>query len=92
MGAFGIVSLLYETRCNLGLIGAISEKSLCHEVMSDIFATNAPRPPNGTLNSCFREYHSVWVHLGMFRYYTKLGASWAETGAISEKSSCHEVV
>ena len=47
---------------------------------------------HGTLNSRFREYHSVWVHLGMFRYYTKLGASWAETGAIIEKSSCHEVV
>ena len=60
--------------------------------MSDIFATNAPRPPHGTLNSCFGEYHSVWVHLGSFCYYTKLGAIWAETGAISEKSSCHEVM
>jgi len=60
--------------------------------VSDIFATNAPRPPHGTLNSCFGEYHSVWVHLGSFRYYTKLGAIWAKIGAISEKSSCHEVV
>ena len=60
--------------------------------MSDIFAPNPPRPPHGTLNSCFGEYHSVWVHLGSFRNYTKLGAIWAETGAISEKSSCHEVV
>ena len=39
---------------------------------------NAPRPPLGTLNSCFGEYRSVWVHLASFRYYTKLGAIWAE--------------
>ena len=60
--------------------------------MSDIFATNAPRPPHGTQNSCFVKYRSVWVHLGSFRYYTKLGAIWAKISAISEKSSCHEVV
>ena len=60
--------------------------------MSDIFAPNAPRPPHGTMNSCFGEYHSVWVHLGMFCFYTNLGAILVETGAISEKSSCHEVV
>ena len=60
--------------------------------MSDIFATNAPRPPHGTLNSCFGEFCSVWVHLGSFRYYTKLGAIWAVTCAISEKSSWHKVV
>ena len=60
--------------------------------MSDIFATNAPRPPHGTINSCFGECRSVWVHLGLFRYYTKLGAIWAEICAISEKSSWHKVV
>ena len=60
--------------------------------MSDIFATNAPRPPHGTLNSSFGEYRSVWMHLGSFRNYPKLGAIWAKTGAVSEKSSCHEVV
>ena len=72
--------------------GAISEKSSCHQVVSDIFATNAPRPPHGTLNSSFGEYRSVWMHLGSFRNYPKLGAIWAKTGAVSEKSSCHEVV
>ena len=56
------------------------------------FATKAPGPPHWTLNSCFGEFCSVWVHLGSFRYYTKLGAIWAVTCAISEKSSCHEVV
>ena len=60
--------------------------------MSDIFAPNAPRPPHRTLNSCFDEYHSVWVHLGSFRYHMELSAIWAETGTISEKSSSHEVV
>ena len=60
--------------------------------MSDIFTTNGPGPPHWTLNSCFGEFCSVWVHLGSFRYYTKLGAIWAVTCAISEKSSWHEVV
>ena len=60
--------------------------------MSNIFATNAPGPPHWTLNSYFGEFRSFWVHLGSFRYYTKLGAIWAETCAISEKSSWHEVV
>jgi len=60
--------------------------------MSNIFATNAPGPPHWTLNSYFGEFRSFWVHLGSFRYYTKLGAIWAETCAISEKSSWHKVV
>ena len=74
LGAFGIVPLLYETRCHLSWTGAISEKSSCHEVMSNIFATNAPSPPHWTLNSCFGEFHSVGVHLGSFCYFAKLGA------------------
>ena len=39
-----------------------------------IFATNAPDPPHWTLNSCLRASRSVWEHLAMFRYYTKLSA------------------
>ena len=38
------------------------------------FAANPPDPPHLTLNSCFGAFHSVWVHLAIFRYYTKLGA------------------
>ena len=60
--------------------------------MSNIFATNALGPPHSTRKSCFNEFRSVWVYPGPFRYCTKLGAFWAETCAISEKSSWLEVV
>ena len=30
--------------------------------------------PHWTLNSCFGASRRVWLHLAMFRYYTKLGA------------------
>ena len=42
------------------------------------FATNAPDPPHWTLNLCFCAFRSVWVHLSMFRHYTKLGAKRVE--------------
>jgi len=73
-------SFLYYTK--LGAIwaatSAIGETSSCHEVVSNISATNAPGPLHLTLNSCFGEFRSVWVHLGPFRYFAKLGAIWAE--------------
>jgi hypothetical protein len=50
-----------------------------------IFATNAPDPPHWTLNSCLRASRSVWEHLAMFRYYTKLSAKTNWTGAINAK-------
>ena len=37
-------------------------------------------------------FHSVWVHLGPFRYCMKLGAKWAEMVQLMQKSSRHEVV
>ena len=43
-----------------------------------IFTMDALDPPHWTLNSCFSVFCSVWVHLGLFRYYTKLGAIWAK--------------
>jgi len=52
-------------------------KSSCHEVVSELFATNALDPHHWTLNSCFVAFRKVWVHLGPFRYCTKLGAKWA---------------
>ena len=58
--------------------GTISEKSSSHEVVSNIFATNAPGPLHWTVNSCFGEFRSVWVHLGLFHYFAKLGVIWAE--------------
>ena len=39
---------------------------------------NGPDPPHWTLNSCFGASRSIWVHLAMFRYYTKLGAKRVE--------------
>jgi hypothetical protein len=53
-------------------------KSFCHEVASEFFATNAPDPLHWTLNSCFGASRWIWVHLAMFRYYTKLGAKRVE--------------
>ena len=50
----------------------------CHEVMSELLATNAPDPHHWTLNSCFVAFRKVRVHLGSFRYCTRLGAKWAE--------------
>ena len=65
-------------------------KSSCHEVVSELFATNAPDPHHWTLNSCFVAFRKVWVHLGSFCYCTKLGAKWAVLANWC-KSSCHEV-
>jgi len=49
-------------------------ESLCHEVPLECFATNARDPPNWTLNSCFIQFSTIWVHLGLFGCLTKLGA------------------
>jgi len=50
-----------------------------------IFATNTPDPPHWTLNSWFRASCSVWEHLAMFCYYTKLGAKWVELVQLMHK-------
>ena len=46
---------------------------------------------NWTLNSCFRVFRSVSVHLAMFNYYTKLGAKWVELVQLIHKfvPLCH---
>ena len=46
---------------------------------------NAPGPLHWTLNSCFVEFRSVWVHLGLFRYSTKLDAIWVELVTLLKK-------
>ena len=43
-----------------------------------IFATKAPDPLHWTLNSCFGEFRTIWVHLGRFGCLKKLGAKWSE--------------
>ena len=46
---------------------------------------NGPDPPYWTINTCFRVSRSVWVHLGMFHYYTKLGAKRVELVQLMHK-------
>ena len=53
-------------------------KSLCHKVASEFFTTKALDPPHWTLNSCFGEFRTIWVHLEPFGSLTKLGAKRAE--------------
>ena len=53
-------------------------QKLCDEVASEFFATSAPKPAHMTLNSYFGTFHSVWVHLGLFRYGSKLGIKQTE--------------
>ena len=62
----------------MGQTGAINAKSSCHEVASELFATNARETHHGTLNSCFVAFRNVWVNLGTFCSCKKLGAKWAE--------------
>ena len=50
-----------------------------------IFTTNTPDPPHWTLNSCFGGFRSLWVHLGSFHYYMKLGTKRAELVQLMQK-------
>ena len=54
-------------------------------VLSEFFAKNAPDPHHWTLNSCFGLFLSIWVHLGPFRYCTKLGAKRAKLVQLMQK-------
>ena len=63
---------------------------MCHEVILEFFATNAPDPLHWSLNSCIAAFRSVWMHFGLFRYCTKLGAKWADLVQLMQ-SFCHEV-
>src|SRR6185437_12677897 len=51
----------------------------------NFFPTNPPYPRHLILNSCFGAFHSVWVHLGPFRYCMKHGAKWAELVQLMQK-------
>ena len=50
-----------------------------------IFRNKRARSTHWILNSCFRVFLSVWVHLGLCGCCIKLGAKWAECGAIIAK-------
>ena len=62
-------------------------KSLYHEVKLEFFTTNAPGPPQMTLNSCFGAFHSIWVHLGPLGCLTKLGAKRDERAKVRAMKS-----
>ena len=50
-----------------------------------IFLNNTPNPLHWTLNSCFGEFHSVWMHLRSFRNCMKLGAKRGELVQLLQK-------
>ena len=58
----------------LGAKRAELVKSSCHEVASEFFATNPLDRLHWTLNPCFGEFRTVWVHLRPFGRLAKLGA------------------
>ena len=60
-------------------------KSSCNDVLLEFFATNAPDPHNWTPSSCFHTLLSIWVHLGPFRYHTKLKAKRAKLVQLIQK-------
>ena len=47
---------------------------MCHEVMPEFFAMNAPDPPHWTLNSRLGAFRTIRVHLGPFGCLTILSA------------------
>ena len=51
---------------------------MCHEVALEFFATKAPDPLHWTLNSCFGEFRTIWVHLVWFGCLKNLGAKRSE--------------
>ena len=55
------------------------------EVVSEVLAASTPDSGHRTLNSYFGPFHSVRVHLGLFRYYSKLGAKQAELVQLMQK-------
>ena len=83
LGAFGTVSLPYETRCKTGR----TSKSSCHEVVLEFLATNAPDPPFWTITSCFGAFRTIWVHFGQI---VALQHS-VQNEQNFCKSKCHEV-
>ena len=71
LGAFGNVR--YYTKLGAKRVEPVQ---IMHKLVPwnriGIFAMNGPNPPRWALNSCFGASRSVWVHLAMFHYYTKL--------------------
>ena len=79
LDAFGTVPLLYDTRLKTGRTVVINAKVQATKLRR-IFCNKS------TLSTpCFGAFHSVWVHLGPFRYCMKLGAKWVEVVQLIQK-------
>ena len=68
LGGFGTVWLPYETRCQTGRTSAKLRATKSHRN----FLVHL------TLNSCFTEFCTIWLHLEPFGCLTKLGAKRVE--------------
>ena len=80
-GEFRTIWVHLEPFRSLTKLGAKRDEPVqkfVHEVASEFFTTKALNPPHWTLNSCFGEFHTIWVHLGPFGCLTELGAKRAE--------------
>ena len=82
---FGTVLLLHETWCKTRQTGVQLMQKFVQRCLVRIFRTNAPDPHHWTLNSCFGVFLSVWVHLELFRYCTKLAAKHAKLVQLMQK-------
>ena len=79
LGAFGSIPLLYDTQLKTGRTVVINAKVQATKLRR-IFCNKS------TLSTpCFGAFHSVWVHLGPFRYSMKLIAKWVEAVQLIQK-------
>ena len=51
----------------------------------EFFTTNGPNPPHWLQQSCFCAFHSLWVHLGLFRNCMKFSAKRGELVQLLQK-------
>jgi hypothetical protein len=78
---FGVpqtILLLHESWCKTGRTGAINAQVCATKSCLNFFATNGCDPPHCTPNLCLGR-------IGPFRYYTKVGAKWAELVQLMHK-------
>ena len=84
LGAFETVWLRYETRCKAGRTSA---KVRATKSRRNFSQRRHPIQIIGfwILNSCPGAFRNVWVHLGPFRYCTKLSPNWVELVQLMQK-------
>jgi len=95
LGAFGTISLLHETRCEMGWTGAINAKVHATKSLPNFSQRMQLIHPHWNLKSCFVLFRSVWVHLGPFRCFTILGSNHAELLQLKQKfkpQSCNRIL